>query len=318
MFDLQAGRDRPCASREPDARRPEIVAGDLQIGPIDPVAQSGPQGLQDGLLGRETNGQSFRLDPTARSGVVQLRLGEAARSETVAVLREHLGDPRDLDEIDSMTDNAHEPDATRGDGRMQRSTSPILRRDRDMTAEDHQRNAEAEFARDPVRVAVLTVSDSRTLDNDLSGDRIVEGIQTSGWRLVRRGLVTDDLEEMSRGLESLIGITTVEAILITGGTGLAPRDRTVDVVESRLDRTIPGYGERLRAISADAIGPAALLSRAIAGVVDRSGASSVVIFTMPGSPHGVDTAMRELVQPMLHHVVWHLRDTPADEQPLSP
>ena len=177
-----------------------------------------------------------------------------------------------------------------------------------MNAEDHQRHAESEFARDPVRVAVLTVSDSRTLDDDLSGDRIMEGVRTSGWRLVHRGLVTDDLQKLSNGLESLIGHMEVEAILITGGT----------VVESRLDRTIPGYGERLRAMSADAIGPAALLSRAIAGVVDRSGAPSVVIFTMPGSPHGVDTAMRELIQPMLHHIVWHLRDIPKDGQPLSP
>lgn len=187
-----------------------------------------------------------------------------------------------------------------------------------MTAEDHQRHAETDVARDPARVAVLTVSDSRTLENDLSGDRIVEGIRASGWRLVRRDLVTDDVQELSKGLDALVDLPEVDAILITGGTGLAPRDRTVDVVESRLDRTIPGYGERLRAISTDAIGPAALLSRAVAGVTDRSNASSVVIFTMPGSPHGVDTAMRELVQPMLPHIVWHLRDIPKDDQPLSP
>ena len=119
MFDLQSGRDLPRASAEANARRSEIIARDLQIGPFDPVAQPGSQRLQDGFLGRKTNGQPLRLDPAARAGVVQLGRREAAGSKTVAVLREHLGDPRDLDEIDAMTDNTHASDATRGDGHMQ-------------------------------------------------------------------------------------------------------------------------------------------------------------------------------------------------------
>lgn len=175
-----------------------------------------------------------------------------------------------------------------------------------MTAEDHQRAARADLVDAPVRIAVLTVSDSRTLEDDLSGDRIVEIADQAGWRLQTRRLVTDDRETLAAGLEALIDDAHVEAILTTGGTGVAPRDRTVDVVEARLDRTIPGYGERLRAISFEAIGAAALLSRAVAGIVDRPG-GGVVIFTMPGSPHGVETAMKTLVEPMMDHIVWHLR-----------
>ena len=181
-----------------------------------------------------------------------------------------------------------------------------------MTVDDHERSAASETAARPIQIGILTVSDSRTRDRDGSGDRIESIASAAGWRIPRRELVTDDPEPLAAMLRSLLDTPEIEVVLVTGGTGVSPRDRTVDLVDALSSRSIPGYGERLRAVSFERIGHAGLLSRATAGLVDRpDGGSSVAIFTMPGSPNGVETAMREIIVPMLDHLIWLLRD-PAD------
>ena len=153
-----------------------------------------------------------------------------------------------------------------------------------------------------VRVAVLTVSDTRTLATDASGDAIVAHCQGAGHEVVRRDLARDEptaigawvLESRDRG--------DVEVAILTGGTGVSPRDGTVEAVAPLLDRTIPGFGELFRMLSFAEIGSAALMNRATAGLAGR-----MVVFLLPGSRAGVDLAMTRLVVPELPHLVGQAR-----------
>lgn len=153
-----------------------------------------------------------------------------------------------------------------------------------------------------VRCAVITVSDTRTIDSDQSGREIVGRLQASGHEVVRRAIVPDGpevlvplLDELSVGVES-------EAILITGGTGFGPRDLTPQIVTEKLDLTMSGFGELFRSISARHIGPKAMLSRAVAGRMGKQ-----AVFVMPGSSGAVRTAMDELILPTLGHFVAQIR-----------
>ncbi len=147
-----------------------------------------------------------------------------------------------------------------------------------------------------VRCAVITCSDTRTLDDDASGDLIAELLTSAGHEVVSRQLVIEHTDAIK--LAFAAGRLDSDAVIITGGTGLAPRDRTPDVIEPLLDRTLPGFGELFRMLSFKEVGTAAMLSRALAGVRDRS-----VVFVLPGSPKAVRLAMESLILPELRHVV---------------
>ncbi|MEZ6069393.1 MAG: molybdenum cofactor biosynthesis protein B [Pirellulales bacterium] len=148
---------------------------------------------------------------------------------------------------------------------------------------------------------VITASDSRTLQTDAGGQLVVELLEQAGHAVSRREIIPDE----PTALRQLIGqmrAADIEVILITGGTGIASRDWTHDTVSSLLTKPIPGYGELFRMLSFEEIGAAAILSRAVGGVCDRS-----LIFTMPGSPAGVRLAMERLIVPELPHLVRELR-----------
>lgn len=149
---------------------------------------------------------------------------------------------------------------------------------------------------------VLTVSDTRSLATDKGGDLIVELLTAGGHRVAHREIVPDDPACIEPLLQEWISSAEIEAILVTGGTGLSGRDRTCDTVAGLLSREIPGYGELLRMLSYEDIGPAAMLSRAIGGL-----AGQTVILTMPGSTGGVRLAMEKLVVPELGHLVYEGR-----------
>ncbi len=150
-----------------------------------------------------------------------------------------------------------------------------------------------------VTCAVLTVSDTRRLETDRSGDLVVELLTAAGHRVAAREIVPDEPEKMEPLLRGWIASAEIEAILITGGTGIARRDQTVDTVARLLTREIPGYGELLRILSYEEIGAAAMLSRAIGGL-----AGETVVLTMPGSTGGVRLAMERLVVRELGHLVY--------------
>lgn len=153
-----------------------------------------------------------------------------------------------------------------------------------------------------VRCSVVTVSDTRTLESDKGGQLIVEMLSAAGHELIAREIVPDDPRSIEPLVRRLADPAACDAILITGGTGIAARDRTFETIAGLLDKTMPGYGELFRMLSYDDIGPAAMLSRAIGGVIDR-----VVVLTMPGSVAAVRLAMDKLIVPEIGHLVFEAR-----------
>ena len=131
----------------------------------------------------------------------------------------------------------------------------------------------------PRGIAVVTVSDSRTLSDDRSGPVLVERLQAAGHRLVDHSLVRDDPPAIVAALEGYLSHPEVDAILTTGGTGVTGRDVTPEAVRRILDKEIAGFGELFRMLSYAQIGTSAMLSRALGGV-----ARGKYIFALPGSP----------------------------------
>ncbi len=152
----------------------------------------------------------------------------------------------------------------------------------------------------PTRVgcAVLTISDTRTPETDTGGALLVGLLTARGHRVVRRGIVRDDPDAIAAWIREAAQNPEVQAILTTGGTGIAPRDVTYEVVAALLEKTLDGFGELFRMLSYQEVGPAAMLSRAIGGVYRGK-----VVLSMPGSPHAVRLAMEKLVLPELGHLV---------------
>ncbi len=131
----------------------------------------------------------------------------------------------------------------------------------------------------PVNIAVLTVSDTRTLADDKSGDTLVERINGAGHHLVDRAIVTDDIEHIRRRVTDWIRNPTVEVVITTGGTGVTGRDVTPEALKGLFEKEIEGFGETFRWISFQKIGTSTMQSRAVAGVADGT-----YIFGLPGSP----------------------------------
>lgn len=153
-----------------------------------------------------------------------------------------------------------------------------------------------------VRCVVITVSDTRTLETDTGGQTIVRLLNAQGHQVVQRHIIRDEPGPMRELLESLREQPEVDAILMTGGTGLGSRDQTFETISSLLTKSLPGYGELFRWLSFAEIGPAAMLSRATGGLLGRK-----VLLTMPGSPAGVQLAMEKLIVPELAHLVREAR-----------
>jgi len=152
-----------------------------------------------------------------------------------------------------------------------------------------------------VRVAVVTASDTRTPENDTGGDLIVQRVTEAGHEVVHREIVGDDPELIGGLLDRIVETTDAQLVLVTGGTGIAPRDTTYDAIAQRLEKTMPGFGELFRMLSFEEVGAAAMLSRAVAGVYRGR-----VVVSMPGSPNAVRLAMDRLIVPEIAHLAWEV------------
>lgn len=135
----------------------------------------------------------------------------------------------------------------------------------------------------------------------------MESLALDAGHLVRiRELVPDDADAIRESISRGVADSAIQAVLLTGGTGISPRDGTVEVIRAMIAVELEGYGERLRAISVESIGVAGLLSRACAGVIRRPDGSGVLVFSMPGSVNAVETATTELVLPLIAHAAWEV------------
>lgn len=156
-----------------------------------------------------------------------------------------------------------------------------------------------------IRCSVITVSDSRTAATDESGKAIVQLLSTAGHTVLSQEIMPDEPALIRGRVLELCEGDRVDAVLITGGTGLAARDSTVEAVGDLLEKKIDGFGELFRMLSFTEIGPAAMISRALGGI-----RGTVTIFVMPGSPAAVRLAMERLILPELPHIAWLI--SPSD------
>ncbi|WP_309492110.1 molybdenum cofactor biosynthesis protein B [Candidatus Hecatella orcuttiae] len=161
-----------------------------------------------------------------------------------------------------------------------------------------------------LRFAVVTISTSKYQQRktgknveDESGKLIVDLLQQAGHRVVFRELIPDSLRKIRNILRRALRRQDVDAVVTTGGTGVTPKDVTIEAVKGLLEKELPGFGELLRKISYEKIGSAALMTRAVAGV---SGGKAV--FCLPGSPHAVEVGVKHLIIPEAPHVVKHAKE----------
>ncbi|WP_448576826.1 MogA/MoaB family molybdenum cofactor biosynthesis protein [Thermomicrobium sp.] len=153
-----------------------------------------------------------------------------------------------------------------------------------------------------VACAVITVSDTRTVETDTSGALIRERLERAGHTVVFYAIVPDEREEIGRLVDELVQRPDCDAVLLNGGTGIARRDVTYEAIAERLEKRLDGFGELFRWLSYREVGTAAMLSRALAGVYRGR-----IVIAMPGSTGAVRLAMDELVLPELAHLVFEAR-----------
>ncbi|MEX2572034.1 MAG: MogA/MoaB family molybdenum cofactor biosynthesis protein [Gemmatimonadota bacterium] len=170
-----------------------------------------------------------------------------------------------------------------------------------MSSTSSTSHREAAAERGPIRVGVVTVSDSRTPENDTNGIFLRERITAAGHLLAGYRLVPDEPEEVVAALDELAAPDGARIILFNGGTGVSRRDNTYDAIAGRLEKTLPGFGELFRMLSWEQVGSAAMLSRAVAGVY-----RGAVVFSTPGSPAGVRLAWEKLIEPEIQHLAWEV------------
>jgi molybdenum cofactor biosynthesis protein B len=149
---------------------------------------------------------------------------------------------------------------------------------------------------EPLGIAVLTVSDSRTPDNDRSGDTLCSRLTECGHRLVDRRLVIDDVYVIRAVVSDWIARGDVHVVLVTGGTGVTGRDGTPEAIGPLLDKRLEGFGELFRWLSFEEIGTSTIQSRALAGV-----ANSTYLFCLPGSPKACATAWDRILHAQLDY-----------------
>ena len=164
-----------------------------------------------------------------------------------------------------------------------------------MSVSDHRKAAVTS-----VRCGVLTISDTRGLETDVSGRTIVELLEAAGHAVAKRQILRDDPKDVHEAVLGQVG--GVDAIITTGGTGVTSRDSTYEAIADLLEKRLDGFGELFRMLSYAEVGSAAMLTRACAGV-----ARGTVIFILPGSENAVRLAMTKLILPELGHVVRELR-----------
>jgi len=168
-----------------------------------------------------------------------------------------------------------------------------------MGSEEHRSLA----GHQPVTLAIVTVSDTRTLATDTNGQYLRERFEALGHRIAGYRIIRDEPDQVAAALDQAIAYPDVQLILFNGGTGIAPRDTTFDVLSRLLEKTLPGFGELFRLLSYQepGVGAAAMLSRATAGIYKNK-----VIFSMPGSHNAVQLAVEKLILPELNHLAWEV------------
>ncbi|MFZ4816668.1 MAG: MogA/MoaB family molybdenum cofactor biosynthesis protein, partial [Phototrophicaceae bacterium] len=153
----------------------------------------------------------------------------------------------------------------------------------------------------PIGVGIVTVSDTRTPETDVNGHYLRQQLTAAGHIVAAYQIIKDEPDQVAAALNAMADHPDVRIVLFNGGTGIAPRDTTYDVLSGMLEKTLPGFGELFRMLSYPEVGAAAMLSRATAGVY-----RATVVFSTPGSPNAVQIAFEKLILPELNHLAWEV------------
>lgn len=146
----------------------------------------------------------------------------------------------------------------------------------------------------PLRLALLTVSDTRSRDNDTSGDYLADAMREAGHELAARELLPDDIYRVRAAVAAWIADPGIDGVLVNGGTGFTGRDSTPEAIRPLLDKDMPGFGELFRQVSVEEIGTSSLQSRAFAGLSNNS-----FVFCLPGSTSACRTAWEKIIRQQL-------------------
>lgn len=152
-----------------------------------------------------------------------------------------------------------------------------------------------------VKVAVITVSDTRTKENDESGKYLMKSLEEKGHDIVSYCIIKDEKELIKDEIEKLVNNNEAQVIITNGGTGISRRDVTIDVAENLLDKKLDGFGEIFRYLSYKEIGSPAVMSRAVAGTVKNK-----ILICLPGSLDAVKLAIEKLIVPEIGHMLWEV------------
>ncbi len=164
------------------------------------------------------------------------------------------------------------------------------------TALAYARACATSFAMNSMNAAIVIVSDTRTIDNDLSGDKLSELLKSIGAEIVERIVTSDDLENLRNTIYALTEREDINLIITTGGTGFGPRDNTPEATRAVIEREAPGLAEAMRRETANKT-PMAMLSRGVCGI-----RGTTLIINLPGSPKGVEECF-EVMRPVLMHAI---------------
>ena len=167
-----------------------------------------------------------------------------------------------------------------------------------MSYDQHLQSASSIIA----RCAVITLSDTRTVETDKSGALTQELLTSNNHQVADYTIIKDEPADLLKVLDRIAAKDEIDLILTNGGTGISRRDQTIDTLERRLDRTIPGFGELFRMLSYQQIASGAMLSRAIGGIIGKQ-----LVFAMPGSTKAVELAMKQLILPQVKHLIAELK-----------
>jgi molybdenum cofactor biosynthesis protein B len=166
-----------------------------------------------------------------------------------------------------------------------------------VSIEQHRRRAPGVLG-----FGLITVSDTRSPEDDVSGRTLSGLAHAAGHRVEESAVVPDEVAAIRRAVRRMLALPGVDVVVLTGGTGFSPRDVTIDAVGPLLDQPIEGFGELFRALSYQQVGAAAMLSRATGGLIGDK-----AVFLLPGSPKAVSLAMEKLILPEAGHLLGQAR-----------
>jgi molybdopterin adenylyltransferase len=147
-----------------------------------------------------------------------------------------------------------------------------------------------------IRIVTFTLSDTRTPETDEGGKLLGDLLRAAGFEVRSQGILREDPERLRAAITEQCASDQIDVIITTGGTGIAPRDRTIEAITPLFEKTIDGFGEAFRRLSWEDVGPNAILSRATAGVIGDK-----LVFALPGSVKALRLAVEQLIAPTLDH-----------------